>query len=39
MNRFRWRVSADLSEAIRLAPKNAAAYQNRGAAYNGLGRY
>ena len=28
-----------LNEAIRLDPKRASAYQNRGAAWNGLGRY
>ena len=38
MNRFD-RAIDDLTEAIRLDPKRAAAYQNRGAAYNGLGQY
>ena len=36
-NRFD-RAIADLNEAIRLCPNSATAYQNRGAAYNGLGQ-
>ena len=38
MNRFD-RAIDDLTEAIRLDPKRATAYLNRGAAYNGLGQY
>ncbi len=33
------RALKDLDDAIRLDPKRATAYQNRGAAYNGLGQY
>jgi tetratricopeptide (TPR) repeat protein len=33
------RAIEDLDEAIRLDPKRASAYQNRGAAFNGLGRH
>ncbi len=38
MGRFD-RAVQDLTEAIRLDPHRATAYQNRGAAYNGLGQY